>query len=61
MDKLIFFTTAILVSTSAHSYLGPGMGGGIIAAVIGIFAAIFIALFGILYYPVKRMIKKRKK
>ena len=48
MDKLIFFTIAILVSTSAHSYLGPGMGGGIIAAVIGIFAAIFIALFGIL-------------
>tara|TARA_Y100001935_G_C17010594_1_gene362743 strand:+ start:376 stop:540 length:165 start_codon:yes stop_codon:yes gene_type:complete len=41
-------------------YIGPGMGGGLIAAIIGIISAFFLALWGILYYPIKRAIKKRK-
>lgn len=40
-------------------YLGPGMGGGIIAAVFGIIAAFFLGLWGILYYPIKRALKNR--
>ena len=36
------------------------MGGGVIAAIIGFFAAILLALWGILYYPIKRALKKRK-
>ena len=36
------------------------MGGGVIAIVIGFFAAIFLALWGILYYPIKRALKRRK-
>ena len=43
------------------AYIGPGMGGGIIAAVFGIIAAFFLGLWGILYYPIKRAIKKNKK
>jgi len=42
-------------------YLGPGMGGGVIAAILGIIAAFFLGLWGILYYPIKRALKKRKK
>ena len=30
------------------AYIGPGMGGGFIAAVVGIFISIFLALFAIL-------------
>jgi hypothetical protein len=37
------------------------MGGGIIAATLGVVLAILLALFGILYYPIKRMLKNRKK
>ena len=40
-------------------YIGPGMGGGVIAAIFGIIAAFFLGLFGIIYYPIKRFIKKR--
>ena len=43
------------------SYIGPGMGGGVIAAIFGIIAAFFLGLWGILYYPIKRAFKKKKK
>ena len=43
------------------AYIGPGMGGGVIAAIFGIIAAFFLGLWGILYYPIKRAFKKRKK
>ena len=42
------------------SYIGPGMGGGIIAAIFGIIAAFFLGLWGILYYPIKRAFKNKK-
>ena len=44
----------------SFAYLGPGMGGGAIAAIIGFFAAILLGLWGILYYPIKRALKNRK-
>ena len=36
------------------------MGGGVIAITLGFIAAIFLALFGILYYPIKRALKRRR-
>ncbi len=44
----------------SYAYIGPGMGGGAIAAVIGFFAAILLGLWGILYYPIKRALKTRR-
>ena len=44
----------------ASAYIGPGMGGGVIAVVFGILAAIFMAIFGFIYYPIKRWLKRRK-
>ena len=41
-------------------YIGPGMGGGALAAILGFFAAILLGLWGILYYPIKRALKKRR-
>ena len=42
------------------AYIGPGMGGGVIAAIFGIIAAFFLGLWGILYYPIKRFLKNKK-
>ena len=50
-----------LNSFSLLAYLGPGMGGGVIAAIFGIIAAFFLGLWGILYYPIKRAFKNKKK
>ena len=62
MCKLILKTLLIFfVSTPSFAYLGPGIGGGMIAATLGIVVAIFAALFGLIWFPIKRLIKKRKK
>ena len=58
MNKIFLFL--VLFPLPSYAYIGPGMGGGIIAIVIGFFAAIFLALWGILYYPIKRALKTRK-
>ena len=60
MNKSILFLSLFLISLPSYAYLGPGMGGGAIAAVIGFFAAILLGLWGILYYPIKRALKNRK-
>ena len=58
MNKLLVFILALVFSAPSYSYVGPGMGGGVIAAIIGFFAAIILGLWGILYYPIKRALKK---
>ena len=60
MNKAILSLFLILTPLPLYAYIGPGMGGGVIALVIGFFAAIFLALWGILYYPIKRALKRRK-
>ena len=63
MNKSVLFVTVsflFLIPLSSHAYIGPGMGGGVIAITLGFIGAIFLALFGILYYPLKRVIKKRR-
>ena len=49
-----------LAFVSCLAYIGPGLGGGAIAAVFGFIAAFILGLWGILYYPIKRAIKNRK-
>lgn len=62
MPKLILtILFLITLSDNSFAYIGPGMGGGIIAASIGIVIAIFAFLFGILWFPIKRLINKNKK
>ena len=56
---LIFFIFSS--ANSLFAYIGPGMGGGVIAAIFGIIAAFFLGLWGILYYPIKRALKNKKK
>jgi hypothetical protein len=60
MNKLFLFISLFSISLPCYAYIGPGMGGGVIAAIIGFFAAILLGLWGVLYYPIKRALKKRK-
>tara|TARA_B100001057_G_scaffold496883_2_gene599546 strand:- start:615 stop:839 length:225 start_codon:yes stop_codon:yes gene_type:complete len=62
MSKITIITLLVLfsLSSTAYAYIGPGMGGGIILATIGIVIAIFAAIFGIIWFPIKRLIQKRK-
>lgn len=60
MNKYFMFLSLFLISMPSYAYLGPGMSGGAIAAIIGFFAGIILGLWGILYYPFKRALKRRK-
>ena len=60
MNKIYLIIILLPVSNTVFAYIGPGMGGGLIAAVLGVVGAIILTLFGILYYPIKRMLKNRK-
>lgn len=51
----------VLAPTFAQAYIGPGVGIGAITAVLGVVGAIFLALFAVIYYPIKRMLKKKSK
>lgn len=61
--KLSLFLAAPFVAAAlpAEAYIGPGAGAGAIAVVLGILASIVMAFIAILWYPFKRMLKKRKK
>jgi ABC-type uncharacterized transport system permease subunit len=50
-----------VIATPAMAYIGPGAGLSAIGAFIAIVAAIIAALFGFLWYPIKRLIRKWKK
>jgi hypothetical protein len=50
----------LLIALPAHAYIGPGAGAGTIAVVLGILASIVMAFFAILWYPIKRLLKRHK-
>tara|TARA_B100000427_G_C15134291_1_gene431600 strand:+ start:115 stop:336 length:222 start_codon:yes stop_codon:yes gene_type:complete len=60
MNKSFLLLFLLLIPLPSYAYIGPGMSGGAIVAIVGFFAAILLGLFGILYYPIKRAFKNRK-
>lgn len=44
----------------AFAYVGPGLGAGAISAVLGVLGSIFLGLFAVIWYPFKRLMKKRR-
>ena len=60
MSESIMIFYIFSKATLLFAYIGPGMAGGVIAAIFGLIAAFFLGLWGILYYPIKRAFKNRK-
>ncbi len=48
------------IPASALAYVGPGAGLSIIGSVLALFAAVIVAIFGFLFFPIRRMLRKRK-
>lgn len=62
MFKLILtFCLFLFINTPSYAYLGPGFGGGMIAATLGIIVAVLAAIFGFIWFPLKRLFKKKRK
>ena len=59
--RYLLLAASLLYSPSAEAYIGPGLGAGVVATVIGIVGAVLLAIAGIVYYPIKRLLKSRRK
>ena len=45
---------------AAHAYVGPGVGIGALATVLGILGSLVLWLGAVLWYPLKRMLRRRR-
>lgn len=66
MNRTKGITAAIALAVAlyplaAMAYIGPGVGAGAIGAVLGVIGSIFLAIFAVVWYPIKRLLKGRKK
>ena len=57
MKALIFALLAVFMQ-SAVAYVGPGLGAGAIAAVLGVIVGLLMLVVGVVWYPIKRLIRR---
>jgi len=50
----------LLLADPAQAYIGPGLGLGAIGAFFGALLAGLLAILGFFWYPIKRMLRRRK-
>ena len=48
-----------LIPLAAQAYIGPGLGAGVIASVLGVLGSIVLVMVAVVYYPIKRLLKRR--
>jgi hypothetical protein len=54
---------AVLNASAGHpeilmAYVGPGVGGGVVALALGFLLSIVLAVTAVFWYPLKRLIRK---
>lgn len=61
LARSLLALTLVLLPGLAQAYIGPGVGAGAIGTVVAFIGAIFMAIFAVIWYPIKRMLKGKKK
>ncbi|MEM9736165.1 MAG: hypothetical protein AAF908_06125 [Pseudomonadota bacterium] len=61
LSRLTALILLILTPSLAQAYIGPGPGISAIGTFLALIAAVAFAIVGFLWYPIKRMLKGRKK
>jgi hypothetical protein len=49
-----------LMPSLAHAYIGPGTGLSGLGSLLALLGAIVVGIFGFVWYPVKRLLKRIK-
>ena len=49
-----------ILAAPAHAYIGPGAGLSAIGTILTLIAAVFLGIVGFVWYPVKRLLRRRK-
>jgi hypothetical protein len=60
MLKFITFALLAALSGPLHAYVGPGAGISVLGSLLGILATIVIAIGAILFWPIRKMMRKKK-
>jgi flagellar biogenesis protein FliO len=63
MRPFFGLTAALILSSiplQAQAYIGPGMGLGMASIVLGIFIAFILLLVGLVWLPIRRLLRQRK-
>ncbi len=63
MEFLTFSSILDFISAQpipSPAYIGPGIGAGTVAIVLGLITSILLGMFAIIWYPIKALIKKIK-
>jgi hypothetical protein len=50
---------AVVIVSPAAAYVGPGAGLTAIGAAVAVLATLFLAVVGFVWYPLKRLLRKR--
>jgi len=51
---------ATLTPIQAIAYIGPGLGLGVAAMVLGLFVAFILLIIGLIWLPIRRILRQRK-
>lgn len=56
-----FIAAVMLQADPAFAYIGPGAGLSAIGSLFTLIGAVFLAIVGFIWYPVKRLLRNRKR
>jgi sorbitol-specific phosphotransferase system component IIC len=57
---LVALLAAVAIPASAFAYVGPGAGLTMLGALLGVLAAIVLAITGVLLWPIRAMLARRR-
>ena len=60
MLNLLGIFLLLLLPVSVLAYIGPGAGISVVGSLLGILGTIIIAIGAILFWPIRKMMKRRK-
>ena len=61
LRRILAVTLLVVTPGVVHAYIGPGVGLSAIGSVISLIVAAFLLVVGFLWYPFKRLLRKKKK
>lgn len=61
VSALIYLLAEFSTNPPHLAYVGPGVGLSAIGALLAVIAGAVLAVFGFVWYPVKRLLRRRRK
>ena len=54
---ILFFS---LISKPVLAYIGPGLGLGLVASILGLFFSVILFVVAIIWFPLRKLFKRNK-